>query len=53
MRAPGYYWVKLGGEWIPAELSVTGSWWIVGSDLHYYDVEFEEIGEPCTRPQSK
>ena len=44
MREPGYYWCKLGGEWIIAKWY--GKYWGTINDIaEWEDTLFEEIDE--------
>jgi len=47
-RKSGFYWVKYGGEWIPAQYDESDHsypWQIMACDEIFTGGEFEEIGE--------
>lgn len=45
-RESGFYWIKHVGSWAIADYnSVYDTWFITGSEIDYYDSEFDEILE--------
>lgn len=42
-RIGGYYWVLIGTTWMVAEW-LGKKWFLTGSDIEYYDYDFDEIG---------
>lgn len=47
-REPGYYWVKLKGDWDIARLypiSSEEAWRVIGDEYTYTEAIFDEIGD--------
>ena len=46
-RESGYYLIKLlkSENWQPAFYSDVGSWWIIGTEQVFDDIDITEIGE--------
>jgi len=47
MRASGYYWIKIRGEWTLGkwDSSHGNEWYLFGIEYSFSDYEFEEIDE--------
>lgn len=55
-REAGFYWVKKSDKWTVGKYCVMAreSWWeIIGSDLKFYPIEFDEIGTKIGRPATE
>lgn len=49
---PGYYWVKLLGEWRVAHLFVKdGCFWMHGTAHEYKLTDFDQIGKRIKEPK--
>lgn len=44
MRQPGYYWIRRGDKWEPAEFDGS-TWWMIGYDGKLRDRDIDEVGE--------
>lgn len=47
---PGYYWVRIYSEWIPAEYCATGVWHVLGYDDTEVEAAALQIGPKLKPP---
>lgn len=50
-RESGYYWIRLlkSAHWQPSFYSDVGSWWVIGTERVFDDIDITEIGKKIVK----